>query len=93
MKEENVISNDQIPPVQEPEVKFKAISERDVYKVVSEKNKDLTLIEITGYGLQINFNMEYLRSLEDVNAAGDAIGTMFKEIILEKLLEYKQKPT
>lgn len=92
MNEENVTESN-LTPVQEPEIKFKAISERDIYKVVSEKNKDLTLIEITGYGLQINFNMEYLRSLEDVNAAGDAIGTMFKEIILEKLLEYKQKPT
>lgn len=79
-------------PVDETVVKFRAISDRDVYKVVSENNKDITLIEITGFDLQINFNMEYLRSYQDVNAAADAVGTLFRELMLEKLLEYKQKP-
>lgn len=81
----------QTVPVKEAEVKFKVISDRDIYKVVSSQNRDLTLIEITGYDVRINFNMEHLRSLEDVNAAGEAIGIMFRDIILEKLLEYKQK--
>ena len=88
MSEEDV----KLDPVAEPTIKFNVISDRDVYKVVSEKKKDLTLIEITGYGLQINFNMEYLRSLDDINAAGEAVGILFRDIMLEKLLEYKQKP-
>lgn len=86
------IKNENLTPVEEPVVKFRSLSDRDVYKVVSENNKDITLIEITGYDLQINFNMEYLKSLQDVNAASEAIGTMFRDIILDKLLEYKQKP-
>ena len=92
MNTEGTLPNDDLTPVGEPVVKFRAISDRDVYKVVSENNKDITLIEITGYDLQINFNMEYLKSLQNVNAAADAMGTMFREIMLEKLLEYKQKP-
>ncbi len=92
MNSEELQPQDNLTPVDEPVVKFRAISDRDVYKVVSESNKDITLIEITGFDLQINFNMEYLRSYEDVNAAADGVGTMFRELILEKLLEYKQKP-
>lgn len=88
MNEDNL--ND-MPPVPEATVKFNAISDRSVYKVVSEKNEDITLIEITGYDLQINFNMQYLKSLEDVNAASQAIGILFRDIILEKLLDYKTK--
>ncbi len=92
MNTEEVQLQDNLTPVDEPVVKFRAISDRDVYKVVSANNQDITLIEITGFDLQFNFNMEYLRSYEDVTAAADGIGTMFKDLILEKLLEYKQKP-
>lgn len=92
MNQEENIKDSNLTPVAEPTIKFKAISDRDVYKVVSESNKDLALIEITGYDLQINFNMEYLRSLQDVDAASEAVGTLFRDIMLEKLLEYKQKP-
>ena len=51
--------------VDEPRVEFKMISDRSVYNIVNEDiNK--TLVEISGYDLQINFNMEYLNSIEDV---------------------------
>ena len=92
MSTEDTLQQENLTPVNEPVLTFRAISDRDVYKVVSENNSDITLIEITGYGLQINFNMPYLKSYEDVTAASEAIGIMFKDIILEKLLEYKQKP-
>lgn len=86
------IKEEKYPDVDEPVVQFKMISDRDIYRVVSERNKDLTLIEISGYDLNIGFNMEHLRSLEDINAAGEAIGIMFKEIILDRLLSNKQNP-
>lgn len=89
-QEENPQQN--MAQVNEPTIKFKAISDRSIYKVISSNNPDITLIEITGYDLQINFNMEYLKTLEDINAACDAIGTLFRDIILEKHLESKQKP-
>lgn len=81
-----------LPSVPEATVVFNAITDRSVYRVVSEDNPDRALIEITGYDLQINFNYEYLRSYEDVSAAAEGISTMFKEIMLERLLSQKQTP-
>ena len=76
--------------VDEPRVEFKMISDRSVYNIVNEDiNK--TLVEISGYDLQINFNMEYLNSIEDVEAAVTGLGNLFRDIIMEKLLEHKKQ--
>ena len=76
--------------VDEPRVEFKMISDRSVYNIVNEDiNK--TLVEISGYDLQINFNMEYLNSIEDVAAAVTGLGNLFRDIIMEKLLEHKKQ--
>lgn len=76
--------------VDEPRVEFKMISDRSIYNIVNEDiNK--TLVEISGYDLQINFNMEYLNSIEDVEAAVTGIGNLFRDIIMEKLLEHKKQ--
>lgn len=79
-----------LPQVHEPIVEFKLISDRSVYNVVNEEiNK--TLVEISGYDLQINFNMKYLNSIQDVEAAVNGIGSLFRDIIMEKLLEHKKQ--
>ena len=76
--------------VDEPRVEFKMISDRSVYNIVNEDiNK--SLVEISGYDLQINFNMEYLNSIEDVEAAVTGLGNLFRDIIMEKLLEHKKQ--
>lgn len=76
--------------VDEPRVEFKMISDRSVFNIVNEDiNK--TLVEISGYDLQINFNMEYLNSIEDVEAAITGLGNLFRDIIMEKLLEHKKQ--
>lgn len=76
--------------VDEPRVEFKMISDRSVFNIVNEDiNK--TLVEISGYDLQINFNMEYLNSIEDVEAAVTGLGNLFRDIIMEKLLEHKKQ--
>ena len=76
--------------VDEPRVEFKMISDRSVYNIVNEDiNK--TLVEISGYDLQINFNMEFLNSIEDVEAAVTGLGNLFRDIIMEKLLEHKKQ--
>lgn len=80
----------QLPEVDEPEVKFKLISDRDIMNVESGDNGE-KLIEISGYDLQINFNMQYLKSIEDINAACKGISDLFRETILEKLLEYRKQ--
>lgn len=79
-----------LPDVPEPEVKFKLISDKSVMNVVNADNKEV-LIEISGYDLQINFNMQYLKSVEDIDAACKGVADLFRETIMEKLLEYKNQ--
>lgn len=87
---ENLEGDLKLPDVDEPDVKFKLISGRDVLNVESADNGE-KLIEISGYDLQVNFNMQYLKSLEDIDAACKGIGDLFRDVILEKLLEYKKQ--
>jgi hypothetical protein len=79
-----------MPDVKEAEVKFKIVSDRSVMNVVNAESKEV-LIEISGYDLQINFNMQYLKSLEDIDAACDGIAKLFRDTIMEKLLEYRKQ--
>lgn len=79
-----------IQTVDEPKAEFRTLSDRDALTVKNADNNEI-LIEISGYDLQVNFNMEYLNSIQDVEAAVNGIGDLFRQIIMEKLLEYKQK--
>lgn len=76
--------------VDEPHVEFKLISDRSVYNVVNEEINQ-TLVEISGYDLQINFNMEFLNSIEDVEAALEGLSDLFRNIIMDKLLKHKKQ--
>ena len=76
--------------IEEPVVQFKVISDKSILNVRNEE-LDVTLVEISGYDLQINFNMDYLHSLEDVEAAVGGISTLFRNAIMDKLLEYKKQ--
>ncbi|WP_417121639.1 hypothetical protein [Phocaeicola plebeius] len=80
----------QLPKVDEPIVKFRLVSDRDVMNIVNDDIKE-TLVEISGYDLQINFNMQYLKSVEDINAARNGIADLFQQLIMEKLLEYRKQ--
>lgn len=82
--------NVQLPKVDEPIVKFRLVSDRDVMNIVNDDIKE-TLVEISGYDLQINFNMQYLKSVEDINAARNGIADLFQQLIMEKLLEYRKQ--
>ena len=73
----------------EPIVEFKSITDRTVFSIINDEIKQ-TLVEISGYDLLVNFNMEYINSLEDVEAAVGGIGDLFRRIIMDKLLEHKK---
>lgn len=79
-----------VQTVDEPKAEFRTLSDRDAFAIENADNNEI-LIEISGYDLQVNFNMEYLNSIQDVEAAVNGIGDLFRQIIMEKLLEYKQK--
>lgn len=72
--------------VDEPIVQFKTISDRIVREVINADTRQV-LVHISGYDLQINFNMQYLKSVEDVEAACSGIAQLFRDMIMEKLLE------
>ena len=81
-----------IGPASVPEatVTFKTITERGIYEVRSEK-VDQPIFEISGYGLKVNFNMQYLNSLEDIENCLEGIKELFRDIILEQLIENKKR--
>ena len=79
-----------LPDVEEPTVTFKLVSDRTVYNIINADIKE-ALVEISGYDLDIKFNMQYLKSVEDIDAACKGISDLFKELIMEKLLEYRKQ--
>lgn len=80
-----------LPEVREPNAIFRSISDRTVFKVVNEAT-DQSLVEISGYDLQINFNMEFINSMADVEMAVSGLSNLFREIILERLFDDKKHP-
>lgn len=93
--EEDIIKDGEVveqplPPVAEEVVQFNMISDRTVFQVINPHNNEV-MIEIAGYDLDIDFNMEHLRSVEDIEAACAGISKLFREIIVERLLGDKHK--
>lgn len=74
-----------VTPVSEPTVTFKSISDRMIMDVINADNKEV-LIQISGYDLRIDFNMQYLRSIQDVEAAVGGVAQLFREAIMEAAL-------
>lgn len=91
IKNGEAVQEERYSEVNEPTVQFKLVSDRTIYHVKSERNNEV-MVEISGYDLNIAFNMEYINCIEDIEAAVDGIGQLFREIITEKLLEHKQSP-
>lgn len=88
MNNEN--QNLEFPQIDEAEVRFKLISDRTVLNIINQDIQE-PLVEISGYDLQINFNMQYLKSVEDIDAACKGLSDLFREVIMEKLLEYRKQ--
>lgn len=76
--------------VPDPPVTFRTIADHDILNVVNGDNHEV-LVEISGYGLQINFNMQYLKSLEDIDAACRGISELFRRTIMQKLLDHSKQ--
>lgn len=82
--------DEKLPEVHEPNAIFRSISDLTVFQVVN-KDTDKTLVEISGYDLQISFNMEFINSLADVETAAKGMSDLFRDIILERLLAEKRQ--
>ncbi|RXE72225.1 hypothetical protein [Xylanibacter muris] len=72
--------------VNEPTVHFKLITDR-IIREINNPEINQTLIRISGYDLQIDYNLQYLKSVEDIEAACNGIAQLFREDIMRVLLE------
>lgn len=78
------------PMEDEPKVQFRLMSDRDVLEIRNE-DIDQPLAQISGYDLQFTFNMEFIKSLEDVEAAVNGLGDLWRKFILKQLLSDKNE--
>lgn len=76
--------------VDEPKVEFNLITDKTCLTVIND-DIDEPLVEISGYDLQINFNLKYIKSIEDVELAVTGIGDVFRRTIMDQLLEDRKQ--
>ncbi|GAB6013400.1 hypothetical protein [Viscerimonas tarda] len=74
---------------EEETVSFKT-SERMMYGVLDYEGNEL-MAAVTGYGLDVSFNMRLIHSLADAESCANALADIFYQALMEKLLA-KQKP-
>lgn len=78
----------------EPEVVFNTLSDLTVLAIQTEDTHE-SLMEITGYGIDIKFNRDKINSLADVESLLDGVKDLFRTIIMKDLIgtnDQKQTP-
>lgn len=73
------------PLENEPEVVFNSQSDRRFFSVKSEDGKE-TMMEISGYDLDMRFNRNVIKTVQDVESLLDGIKDLFRKIIMEDLI-------
>lgn len=68
-------------------VSFKQ-SDRMTYGAMNYDGTEMMAV-ISGYDLNIAFNMRTINSLSDAEAASDALAQVFYELLMEQLIEEK----
>lgn len=72
---------------EEKKVTFET-SERMTYGAMNYDGTEMMAV-ISGYDLNIAFNMRTINSLSDAEAAANALAQVFYELLMEQLLEEK----
>ena len=70
----------------EPEVVFNTLSDRRILAVQTEDTHE-TIMEISGYDLQINFNRDKLQNIADIESMLDGLKDLFRRVVMQDLLE------
>lgn len=68
-------------------VSFKE-SELMYYGVLNYDGNEL-MAAVTGYGLNVSFNMRLIHSIADAESCANALADMFYQALMEKLIETK----
>lgn len=66
-------------------ISFNEMSDLTIFQVTEERTKKL-MMTISGYGLEIKFNIAELRSMERIEQLLNGLNTMFRQIVLEQAL-------
>ncbi len=70
----------------EPEVVFNSLSDLTILSVQTEDTRE-SLMEISGYDLNVKFNRDRIKDLADMENLLDGIKDLFRKIIMKDLLE------
>ena len=73
----------------EPEVVFNTLSDLTILSVQTEDTHE-SLMEISGYDLNVKFNRDKIKDLADMENLLDGIKDLFRKIIMKDLLETDQ---
>ena len=76
----------------EPEVVFNTLSDRSILAVQTEDTHE-TIMEISGYDLQINFNRDKLQNIADIESMLDGLKDLFRRVVMQDLLESNVEKT
>lgn len=76
----------------EPEVVFNTLSDLTVLAIQTEDTHE-SLMEITGYGLDIKFNRDKIHSIADVESLLDGVKDLFRELIMKDLIGTSESNT
>ena len=71
--------------IEENTVMFRERSDLTIFQITDEST-GMVLAYISGYALDINFNVGELRSVERVEQLIEGIGKLFRNIVMEKIL-------
>ena len=71
---------------------FNTISDRRILAVHTEDTHE-TIMEISGYDLQINFNRDKLQNIADIESMLDGLKDLFRRVVMQDLLESNVEKT
>ena len=72
----------------EETVSFKKDSEKMMYGVLNYDENEL-MAAITGYDLNVSFNMRLINSLTDAESCADALADVFYQALMKQLIAHK----
>ena len=65
---------------------------RQILAVQTEDTHE-TIMEISGYDLQINFNRDKLQNIADIESMLDGLKDLFRRVVMQDLLESNVEKT
>lgn len=87
---DGVALKEALSKVPEQTVTFKLLSDRSVMEVRSEV-ANVSVAEISGYDLQVKFNMQYINSVDDIENLLEGMKMLFRKMLLTQIMENKGK--